>query len=172
MSAMQEGTCDSCKRPRGCIMGELCTDGEIYGMSILNQPDAVLKVNIRRQDSKTYGENVEPSYEIRGGGGVTYSLKCCIVHIGWCPSAGHFVTVLTNPLDQEQCVLVDDGKVKRISPEQFRKFAEMSYVVGYERTDLQTMPKPSTGEVLRMIDGRHREIRRGRAIKNLGFLQS
>ena len=172
MSAMQEGTCDSCKRPRGCIMGELCTDGEIYGMSILNQPDAVLKVNIRRQDSKTYGENVEPSYEIRGGGGVTYSLKCCIVHIGWCPSAGHFVTVLTNPLDQEQCVLVDDGKVKRISPEQFRKFAEMSYVVGYERTDLQTMPKPSTGEVLRMIDGRHREIRRGRAIKNLAFLQS
>ena len=168
MSAVQEeGTCD-----RRCVMAESCMDGEVLSTSLVNSPDAVLKVNVRRRDSRTYGENAEPAYEIRSGAGVTYSLKCFVVHLGRSPSAGHFVTVLTNPLDRDQCVLVDDGAVKRIEREQFRKFAEMSYFACYERIDLQTVPKPSAGDILRVIDARRREVRRQRAVEDLAFVQS
>lgn len=172
MSAVQEGTYDSREGSRGCVMGESCTDGETRVTSLLNRPDAVLKLNARRRDPRTYGENAEIPYDIRCVGGVTYSLKCCVVHLGRAPSAGHFVTVLTNPLDREQCVLVDDGKVRRIEREHFRKFAEMSYIVGYERTDLRTTPKPSAGDILGKIDARRREIRRRRAVEHLAFLRS
>ena len=172
MSALQEGTYDSCKGSRRCIMGESCTDGEIRITSLLNCPDAVLKLNARRGDPRTYGKNTEIPYNIRGVGGVNYNLKCCVVHLGRAPSAGHFITVLTNPLDREQCVLVDDGKVSRIEREHFRKFAEMSYIVGYERTDLRTTPKLSAGDILGKIDARRREMRRQRAVEDLAFLRS
>ena len=163
---------ESRKESRRCVAGEGCTDGEIRRTVLLNSPDAVVKVNTCRRDSRTYGESAKVPYDLRGRGGTVYNLKFCLVHIGHSPSGGHFVTVLTNPLDREQCILVDDGKVRRMERADFEEFARMSYVVGYERVDVQTIPKPSTAETLRKIEARSREVRRQKALENIAFLRN
>ena len=138
----------------GCVAGEGCTDGEIRRTVLLNSPDAIVKVNTCRRDWRTYGESAKIPYDLRSRGGTVYNLKFCLVHLGLSPSGGHFVTVLTNPLDREQCVLVDDGKVRRMDREDFEQFARRSYVGGYERVDVRTIPKPSPADILRKIDAR------------------
>ena len=156
----------------GCVAGEGCTDGEIRRTVLLNSPDAIVKVNTCRRDWRTYGESAKIPYDLRSRGGTVYNLKFCLVHLGLSPSGGHFVTVLTNPLDREQCVLVDDGKVRRMDREDFEQFARMSYVVGYERVDVRTIPKPSPADILRKIDARRREVRRQKASENIAFLSN
>ena len=173
MSFLQKKKSHESRRgARGCVEGEGCTDGEIRRTVLLNSPDAIVKVNTCRRDSRTYGESAKIPYDLCGRGGTVYNLKFCLVHLGRSPSAGHFVTVLTNPLDREQCVLVDEGKVRRMAREDFEEFARMSYVVGYERVDVKTIPKPSTADVKRKIDARRRELRREKASEDIAFLRN
>ena len=165
----KKSTADDRKAMRRCLMGPDCTDGEIYQTNLLNCPDAVVQVVACRRDSGTYKLSEEVPYQM---GSAPYELKFCVVHLGSSRMSGHFVTLLTNPLDRQECVLVDDGRVRWLKREDFEKFAQMSYINGYEIVEPQTIPKPSTEDMLsKMNDAMQKRIRTDDALKSISFFK-
>ena len=139
-----------------CTMEEDCRDGEYYQYSdLLNSPDSVIKVVSSRKDSATYKQSEEVPYTIKGMGDAEYELKFATIHLGDSPEAGHFVTVISNPGDRADCVLVDDGNVSKIKPSDFDKFRKSAFFAGYELLDAKTIPKPSKetiAQAMRKVD--------------------
>ena len=97
-------------------------DGPTYRTNLLNCPDAVIQVVSCRRDSGTYELSADVPYQIESMGSSPYELKFCVVHLGSSRMSGHFVTLLTNPMDREECVLVDDGKIRWLKRKDFEKF--------------------------------------------------
>ena len=154
-----------------CRMEQDCGDGEISETKLLNKPDAFLQKIACRSDSTTYKERVKvPNQLIMNG--AEYELKFCLVHLGNSPVAGHFVTLLTNPLDREESVIVDNGKVSRLKQGDFETFSKQAYIVGYERVQLQTMPMPSPRDIFtKMKQGMQQRIRKDNAMKKQDFMK-
>ena len=172
MMSLNKSTADDQKATRGCIRGPACTDGPTYRTNLLNCPDAVIQVVSCRRDSGTYELSADVPYQIESMGSSPYELKFCVVHLGSSRMSGHFVTLLTNPMDREECVLVDDGKIRWLKREDFEKFAKKSYINGYEIVEPQTIPKASPDEIRsKMTDAMETRKRRDNALKSFSFFK-
>ena len=152
-----------------CMKGPNCADGEISKTTLLNSPDTIVQILSSRLSSLTYKRREEVPYQLHNG---QYELKWGIVHLGTEPAAGHFITVITNPLDRQQCLLVDNGKVMWIKKEDFEKVVTQSYIIGYESVAPKTIPEPSSEEILnKMRAATKRTIRKNKALQSKTFLQ-
>lgn len=155
-----------------CKHGKKCEDGEVYKTKLLNCPDTLIQVVGSRGGSVTYKQKENVPLEIRTTSEeAKYNLKFCIVHLGKSPLAGHFVTLLSNPLCREQCAIIDNGDVKWISQQQFEEFASQAYIIGYELDDPKSIPQQSAGEVLtKMGQAMKKMIRKEHALESQSFL--
>ena len=151
-----------------CKMEKNCTDGPYYQADLLNTPDALIEVMGSRRNPTTYKHREEIPYSKNGRGGASYNLKFVTTHLGETPNSGHFVTAISNPADRNDCVLVDDGKVLRITQENFDKFRRSAFFVGYELLEPKTIPKPSNETV--MVAMQH-SIRKFNARQKLASLK-
>ena len=157
------------KTIHGCIKGINCADGEISRTTLLNRPDTIVQVLACRLASETYKRREEVPYQIHNG---QYELKWGIVHLGTSPGAGHFITVITNPLDRHQCLLVDNGRVMWMKKEDFEKVVTQSYIIGYESVAPKTIPEPSSEEILNKMRAATKiSIRQDKALQSNTFLQ-
>ena len=164
-----ESLADDRRSKEGCINGKYCEDGKLVRTELLNKPDAIVQKLASRGASGSYKHREEIPYEIHNG---LHHLKFCIVHIGKSPLAGHFITLLTNPFDRQECLLVDNGKISWLNRGDFEIFARHSYIIGYERVEPLTVPKLSSGQVFsRMSGAMTRTIRRDKALKSQTFLK-
>ena len=155
-----------------CKNEEKCADGVIYKTQLMNCPDTIVQVVGSRGGSVTYKQKEHVPLEIRNTmEGATYNLKFCIVHLGKSPLAGHFVTLLSNPVDREECVIVDNGEVKWINQKQFEEFSNQAYIIGYEMEDPKTIPQQFPAEILsKMGEALKKTVRREHALKSQTFL--
>ena len=153
---------------KSCIMQEKCRDGQYYQTDLLNCPDAVIQVVGSRRNSSTYKQSEDIPYSMTGMGGAAYDLKFATIHLGDTPKSGHFVTALSNPANREDCVLVDNGTVSRITRQHFDKFKKSAFFVGYELLEAKSIPKTST-ETIR--DVMQQTIRKCNAREKLASLK-
>ena len=155
-----------------CKNEENCADGVIYKTQLMNCPDTIVQVVGSRGGSVTYKQKEHVPLEIRNTvEGLKYNLKFCIVHLGKSPLAGHFVTLLSNPVDREECVIVDNGEVKWINQKQFEEFSNQAYIIGYEMDDPKTIPQQFPAEILsKMGEALKKTVRREHALKSQTFL--
>ena len=141
-----------------CIKKENCRDGECYQADLLNCPDAVIKVVGSRRNLGTYKQSAEIPYSMKGMGGAEYQLKFATVHLGETPNSGHFVTAISNSGNREDCALVDNGKVWRITREHFDKFRKSAFFVGYELLEAKTKPRPSIETIMGVMQQTMRKL--------------
>ena len=166
---------DDYQRKNGvCHNGPNCKDGAVYREELLNCPDTVVQVIASRGVPGTYKQIEEVPYEMSSRvKNMKYNLKFCIVHLGKSPMRGHFITILSNPLNRNDCALVDNGQVKWISRRVFEEFSRYGYIIGYELVQPRTISQPTSEDILtKMDESLKKKIRRDRALKKITLLDS
>ena len=149
-----------------CIQEKNCKDGDNYEIKLMNFPDAIIRVVGSRRNIDTYKRREDVPYVERGMSNKLYGLKFVTAHLGETMDSGHFVTAFSNPADRADCILVDNGQVSRITPDDFDKFRQSAFIVGYD--SLEAIQKPWDETVKKAM---HEAIRKCNAREKLKSLK-
>ena len=166
-AGQQQQTLERCPHHAGC------RDGGTQQTHLLNSPDVVIQMVAGRRKTSTYNQIQQVPYEISSRAGAGYDLKFVLVHLGNNRKSGHFITLLSNPLDRGEALLVDQGEAMAIKREDFEEFAQKAYLIGYERKDPVSLPTPTPGDIsTKTGEAIQRTKRRLDALDSLAFFKN